>query len=250
MLEIDALDVRFGEVQVLAGVNIRVGQGEIVSLIGANGAGKTTLLKTISGLVRPTAGRIAFDGASLVGLTPDAIVARGIAHVPEGRRIFPQLTVDENLRVGAHLVRDAQKMKSQLERVYSLFPLLKERRKQSGQTLSGGEQQMLALGRAMMSEPRLLLLDEPSLGLAPLVLLEVARTIPIFREEGVSILLVEQNANLALALSQHGYVLERGSITLSDTATNLRNNPKIIESYLGGNVGDGAAEPQMSGQVD
>jgi branched-chain amino acid transport system ATP-binding protein len=250
MLEIDALDVRFGEVQVLAGVNIRVGQGEIVSLIGANGAGKTTLLKTISGLVRPTAGRIAFDGASLVGLTPDAIVARGIAHVPEGRRIFPQLNVHENLRVGAHLVRDAQKMKSQLERVYSLFPLLKERRKQSGQTLSGGEQQMLALGRAMMSEPRLLLLDEPSLGLAPLVLLEVARTIPIFREEGVSILLVEQNANLALALSQHGYVLERGSITLSDTATNLRNNPKIIESYLGGNVGDGAAEPQMSGQVD
>jgi branched-chain amino acid transport system ATP-binding protein len=250
MLEIDALDVRFGEVQVLAGVNIRVGQGEIVSLIGANGAGKTTLLKTISGLVRPTAGRIAFDGASLVGLTPDAIVARGIAHVPEGRRIFPQLNVHENLRVGAHLVRDAQKMKSQLERVYSLFPLLKERRKQSGQTLSGGEQQMLALGRAMMSEPRLLLLDEPSLGLAPLVLLEVARTIAIFREEGVSILLVEQNANLALALSQHGYVLERGSITLSDTATNLRNNPKIIESYLGGNVGDGAAEPQMSGQVD
>jgi branched-chain amino acid transport system ATP-binding protein len=250
MLEIDALDVRFGEVQVLAGVNIRVGQGEIVSLIGANGAGKTTLLKTISGLVRPTAGRIAFDGASLVGLTPDAIVARGIAHVPEGRRIFPQLNVHENLRVGAHLVRDAQKMKSQLERVYSLFPLLKERRKQSGQTLSGGEQQMLALGRAMMLQPRLLLLDEPSLGLAPLVLLEVARTIPIFREEGVSILLVEQNANLALALSQHGYVLERGSITLSDTATNLRNNPKIIESYLGGNVGDGAAEPQMSGQVD
>jgi branched-chain amino acid transport system ATP-binding protein len=250
MLEIDALDVRFGEVQVLAGVNLRVGQGEIVSLIGANGAGKTTLLKTVSGLVRPTAGRIALDGASLVGLTPDAIVARGVAHVPEGRRIFPQLTVDENLRVGAHLVRDAQKMKSQLGRVYSLFPRLKERRKQSGQTLSGGEQQMLALGRAMMLEPRLLLLDEPSLGLAPLVLLEVARTIAIFREEGVSILLVEQNANLALALSQHGYVLERGSITLSDAATNLRNNPKIIESYLGGAVSDGAAEFQMSGQVD
>jgi len=250
MLEIDALDVRFGEVQVLAGVNLRVGQGEIVSLIGANGAGKTTLLKTISGLVRPAAGRIALDVESLVGLTPDAIVARGIAHVPEGRRIFPQLTVDENLRVGAHLVRDTQKMKLRLERVYSLFPRLKERRKQSGQTLSGGEQQMLALGRAMMSEPRLLLLDEPSLGLAPLVLLEVARTIPIFREEGVSILLVEQNANLALALSQRGYVLERGSITLSDAASSLRNNPKIIESYLGGTVDDEAVERQMSGQAD
>jgi branched-chain amino acid transport system ATP-binding protein len=245
MLEIDALDVRFGEVQVLAGVNLRVGQGEIVSLIGANGAGKTTLLKTISGLVRPAAGRIALDVESLVGLTPDAIVARGIAHVPEGRRVFPQLTVDENLRVGAHLVRGTQKMKSRLERVYSLFPRLKERRKQSGQTLSGGEQQMLALGRAMMLEPRLLLLDEPSLGLAPLVLLEVARTIPIFREEGASILLVEQNANLALALSQRGYVLERGSITLSDAASNLRSNPKIIESYLGGTVDDAAVEPQM-----
>ncbi len=250
MLEIDALDVRFGEVQVLAGVNLRVEQGEIVSLIGANGAGKTTLLKTISGLVRPAAGRIEFDGSSLIGLTPDAVVARGVAHVPEGRRIFPQLTVDENLRVGAHLVRDTQKMKSRLERVYSLFPRLKERRRQSGQTLSGGEQQMLALGRAMMSEPRLLLLDEPSLGLAPLVILEVARSIPIFRQEGISILLVEQNANLALALSQRGYVLERGCITLSDSAQKLRNNPKIIESYLGGTVDDGAAEPQMSGQAD
>ena len=225
-------------------------QGEIVSLIGANGAGKTTLLKTISGLVRPAAGRIEFDGSSLIGLTPDAVVARGVAHVPEGRRIFPQLTVDENLRVGAHLVRDTQKMKSRLERVYSLFPRLKERRRQSGQTLSGGEQQMLALGRAMMSEPRLLLLDEPSLGLAPLVILEVARSIPIFRQEGISILLVEQNANLALALSQRGYVLERGCITLSDSAQKLRNNPKIIESYLGGTVDDGAAEPQMSGQAD
>jgi branched-chain amino acid transport system ATP-binding protein len=248
MLEIDDLDVSFGEVQVLAGVNLRVRQGEIVALIGANGAGKTTLLKTISGLVRPAAGRIEFDSTSLVGLSPDAIVARGIAHVPEGRRIFPQLTVDENLRVGAHLVRDAKKLKMRLQRVYGLFPRLQERQKQSGQTLSGGEQQMLALGRAMMSEPRLLLLDEPSLGLAPLVILEVARAIPLFREEGVGVLLVEQNANLALALSQRGYVLERGRIALSDTAENLSNNPKIIESYLGGAIDD--AEPQMSGHAN
>lgn len=249
MLEIETLDVRFGEVQVLTGVNLRVKQGEIVSLIGANGAGKTTLLKSISGLVRPAAGKIQFDGFSLIGLSPDAVVARGVAHVPEGRRIFPQLTVDENLKVGAHLVRDTKKINPRLERVYRLFPLLRERSRQSGQTLSGGEQQMLALGRAMMSEPRLLLLDEPSLGLAPLVVLEVARTIPIFRQEGVSVLLVEQNANLALALCQRGYVLERGHITLSDTAANLRNNPKVIESYLGGAAEGCTAQSQMSGHA-
>lgn len=234
MLEIENLEVQFDDVRVLAGVSLNVKQGEIVSLIGANGAGKTTLLKTISGLVKPVAGRIEFAGRPLVGISPDAVVAHGIAHVPEGRRIFPQLTVDENLLVGAHLVRNTRIIQTQVERVYRLFPRLKERRRQSGQTLSGGEQQMLALGRAIMSDPKLLLLDEPSLGLAPLILLEVARTIPIFRQEGMSILLVEQNANLALALSQRGYVLDRGQITLSDTAANLRNNPKIVESYLGG----------------
>jgi branched-chain amino acid transport system ATP-binding protein len=234
MLEIENLEVHFDDVRVLAGVSLNVKQGEIVALIGANGAGKTTLLKTISGLVKPVAGRIEFAGRALVGISPDAVVAHGIAHVPEGRRIFPQLTVDENLLVGAHLVRNTRIIQTQVERVYRLFPRLKERRRQSGQTLSGGEQQMLALGRAIMSDPKLLLLDEPSLGLAPLILLEVARTIPIFRQEGMSILLVEQNANLALALSQRGYVLDRGQITLSDTAANLRNNPKIVESYLGG----------------
>ena len=173
MLDIEKLDVFFGEVQVLAGVNLHVGQGEIVALVGANGAGKTTLLKTISGLVHPTRGEIKFEHDSLVGLSADAIAARGIAHVPEGRRIFPQLTVDENLKVGAHLVRDAAKMQTRLSDVYRLFPRLKERQRQPGQTLSGGEQQMLALGRALMSQPRLLLLDEPSLGLAPLVIMEV-----------------------------------------------------------------------------
>jgi branched-chain amino acid transport system ATP-binding protein len=250
MLEIDSLDVRFGEVQVLAGVSLRVERGEAVALIGANGAGKTTLLKAISGLVRPTAGQITFEGITLIGLSADAVVARGIAHVPEGRRIFPQLTVDENLRVGAHLLRDGKQMKSRLERVYDVFPRLRERYRQSGQTLSGGEQQMLALGRAMMLEPRLLLLDEPSLGLAPLVILEVARIIPIFRQQGVGVLLVEQNANLALALSQRGYVLERGHIALSDTAVNLRNNPRIIQSYLGGAVADGEEKSRMSGHAN
>lgn len=250
MLDIEKLEVCFGEVQVLAGVSLQIKQGELVALVGSNGAGKTTLLKAISGLVRPARGAIDFDGNSLIGLSADAIVARGIAHVPEGRRIFPKLTVDENLRVGAHLVRDAKIMRSRLEDVYRLFPHLKERQRQSGDTLSGGEQQMLALGRAMMSRPRLLLLDEPSLGLAPLVVMEVARTIPVFRQEGVSVLLVEQNAILALTLCDRGYVMERGQIVLSDTVTNLRNNPKVIQSYLGGAAQRGeTVKSGMSGHV-
>jgi branched-chain amino acid transport system ATP-binding protein len=250
MLDIEKLEVCFGDVQVLAGVSLQIKRGELVALVGSNGAGKTTLLKTISGLVRPARGAIDFDGNSLIGLSADAIVARGIAHVPEGRRIFPQLSVDENLRVGAHLVRDAKTMLSRLEDVYRLFPHLKERQRQSGDTLSGGEQQMLALGRAMMSRPRLLLLDEPSLGLAPLVVMEVARTIPVFRQEGVSVLLVEQNATLALTLCDRGYVMERGQIVLSDTVTNLRNNPKVMQSYLGGAAQRGETiKSGMSGHV-
>jgi branched-chain amino acid transport system ATP-binding protein len=246
MLEVCSLEVRFGEVRVLAGVDLRVGAGEIVALIGPNGAGKTTLLKTISGLVKPARGRITFDGVPLVGLTADAITARGIAHVPEGRRIFPQLTVEENLKVGGHLVRDAKQLHSRLADVYRLFPRLCERRRQFGQTLSGGEQQMLALGRAMVSRPQLLLLDEPSLGLAPLILVEVARAVPLLRQQGASILLVEQNANLALALCNRGYVMDRGQIVLTDTAANLRNNPKIIESYLGGVAASNEAPTKMS----
>jgi branched-chain amino acid transport system ATP-binding protein len=233
MLEIEHLEVRFGEVRVLASVSLNVRPGEAVALIGTNGAGKTTLLKTISGLVRPTAGRIDFLGRSLVNVSPDLIVRCGIAHVPEGRRIFPRLTVDENLRVGAHVVPNGKTIRSRLERVYALFPRLKERWKQLGSSLSGGEQQMLAVGRAMMSEPKLLLLDEPSLGLAPLIIVELANTIVKFRQEGISVLLVEQNANLALALSQRGYLLERGQISLTETSANLRKNPKVIESYLG-----------------
>jgi branched-chain amino acid transport system ATP-binding protein len=246
MLDIEQVDVRFGEVKVLASVSLTVRSGETVSLIGVNGAGKTTLLKTISGLVRPAAGRIDFFGKSLVNVSPDLIVRRGIAHVPEGRRIFPQLTVDENLKVGAHVVPDGRSIRSRLERVYALFPRLRERWMQLGHSLSGGEQQMLALGRAMMSNPKLLLLDEPSLGLAPLIIAELANTIAKFRHEGISVLLVEQNANLALALSQRGYLLERGQISLTESSANLRKNPKVIESYLGGLQGVESRE-RMSG---
>jgi branched-chain amino acid transport system ATP-binding protein len=241
LLEIVGLDIFYDEVQALRGVSLQVGSGEIVTLIGANGAGKTTTLKAISGLLRPASGQIRFLGEPIGGFTADAIVARGIAHVPEGRRIFPQLTVEENLKVGAHLVRDARKISAGLTRVYELFPRLRERRAQAGQTLSGGEQQMLALGRAMMSEPRLLLLDEPSLGLAPLVVAEVMRAALTFRDAGITILLVEQNANLALAVSDRGYVMETGRITLADSAAVLRQHPAVLESYLAGPREGGSA---------
>jgi branched-chain amino acid transport system ATP-binding protein len=234
MLEIDGLEVFYDEVQALKGVSLEVNKSEIVTLIGANGAGKTTTLKTISGLIKPAAGHIQFEGKSIVGLTPDAIVNRGIAHVPEGRRIFPQLTVEDNLKIGAHLLSDSRKIRTIMAQVHELFPILKERRNQLGHTLSGGEQQMLALGRAMMSQPRMLILDEPSLGLAPLIVLEVARSIMLFRKTGITILLVEQNAHLALALANRAYVMETGRITLSGTAEKLRNNPGVVVSYLSG----------------
>jgi branched-chain amino acid transport system ATP-binding protein len=233
MLEVTGLDVFYDEVQALRNVNLEVRQGEIVTLIGANGAGKTTTLKAISGLLNTAAGQLRLDGMLIGGLAPDAIVRRGITHVPEGRRIFPQLTVEENLKVGAHLIRDSRKVRVGLIKVYDLFPQLKERRGQLGQALSGGEQQMLALGRAMMAQPRLLLLDEPSLGLAPLVVAEVARSILLLRDAGITILLVEQNANLALALADRGYVMETGRITMTDTALDLRRNPDVLKSYLG-----------------
>jgi branched-chain amino acid transport system ATP-binding protein len=234
MLEIVGLDVFYDEVQALRNVNLEVRKGEIVTLIGANGAGKTTTLKAISGLLNPAAGQLRFDGMLISGLAPDAIVRCGITQVPEGRRIFPQLTVEENLKVGGNLIRDSRKIRATLTQVYELFPQLKERRGQLGQALSGGEQQMLALGRAMMSQPRLLLLDEPSLGLAPLIVTEVARSILMFRDAGITILLVEQNAHLALTLSNRGYVMETGRITMTDTALDLRRNPDILASYLGG----------------
>jgi len=234
MLEIERLAVSYGEVAALREVSLTIHKGEIVTLFGGNGAGKTTTLKTVSGLLAPRAGRIRFEGNEIGGLAPDRIVACGIAQVPEGRQVFPRLSVADNLYVGAYGVRDTAVVRDTLDKVYTIFPQLKERRRQLGETLSGGEQQMLALGRAIMSRPRLMLLDEPSLGLAPRVVEEVAKAILAFRRSGMTILLVEQNARIALALSGRGYVLEAGRIVLSDDSAALKRNPRVIASYLGG----------------
>jgi branched-chain amino acid transport system ATP-binding protein len=234
MLEIEHLEVTYGEAPAVRDVSLRVEKGEIVTLIGGNGAGKTTTLRAISGLLRPSAGTIRFEGTSLTGLTPDRIVALGVSQVPEGRHVFPRLSVEDNLKVGAYLVRDLKLMRDGLERVYTMFPPLKERRRQRGETLSGGEQQMLALGRAIMARPRLLLLDEPSLGLAPQIVEKVAQAVIAFRASGMTVLLVEQNARVALAISKRGYIIETGTIILSDSAAALKANPRVIESYLGG----------------
>ncbi len=233
MLELDGVDVAYGSVRALRGVSVRVDAGELVTLIGANGAGKTTTIRSISGLLRPTTGSIRFQGTPIHTLAPEAIVGLGIVQVPEGRRIFPELTVEENLRVGAYLVRDHARIVERFERVYSLFPRLRERRRQAGNTLSGGEQQMLAFGRALMAGPRLLLLDEPSLGLAPLLVQDVARVVTDLKRSGLTMLLVEQNARLALTLADRGYVLETGRIVLSDTSARLLANPDVQKSYLG-----------------
>jgi len=233
VLELDSVDVAYGSIQALRSVSLRVSAGELVTLIGANGAGKTTTIRSISGLLRPTAGSIRFEGHPIHRVPPEAIVARGIVQVPEGRRIFPELTVEENLRVGAYLVRDRARVAQGFERVYTLFPRLRERRRQLGSTLSGGEQQMLAVGRALMAGPRLLLLDEPSLGLAPLLVEEVAHVVTELKRSGITILLVEQNARLALTLADRGYVLETGRIVLSDTSDRLLANPEVQRSYLG-----------------
>jgi branched-chain amino acid transport system ATP-binding protein len=233
MLEIERLAVSYGEVAALRDVSLTINQGEIVALIGGNGAGKTTTLKTISGLLAPSAGSIRFEGESIVGLSPDRIVASGIVQVPEGRHVFPRLSVEDNLYVGAYLVRDTANVRNILDKVYAMFPQLKERRHQLGETLSGGEQQMLALGRAIMARPRLMLLDEPSLGLAPRIVEEVAKVIIAFRRSGMTILLVEQNARVALAISKRGYVLETGRVVLSADSAALKRNPRVIASYLG-----------------
>jgi branched-chain amino acid transport system ATP-binding protein len=204
-----------------------------VTLIGANGAGKSTLLRTISGLIKPRGGAITFDGRDLVKLPPHKVVAAGISHAPEGRAIFANLTVEDNLVLGAYLRKDAA-VASDMDKMFALFPRLKERRRQASGTLSGGEQQMLAIGRALMSRPRLLLLDEPSLGLAPLLVKDIFETIVEINREGMTILLVEQNANQALHVAHRGYVLETGRVALSDTGPNLLANPAVREAYLGG----------------
>ena len=234
MLVLEGVDVSYGRVQALHGLNLHVDDGEIVTLIGCNGAGKSTTLRTISGLLRPRKGGVSFDGRSLSHLPPHAIVAMGLSHVPEGRRVFTHLTVRENLDMGAYLVRDAKSAAERLDRVFALFPRLKERMDQPGGTLSGGEQQMLAIGRALMSRPRMLLLDEPSLGIAPILVKEIFDEVArINREEKTTILLVEQNANLALRLARRGYVLETGRIVLEDDARKLLADPQVKEAYLG-----------------
>ena len=233
MLALRGLHVGYGGIPALCGIDLDVAAGEVVALVGANGAGKSTVLKTISGLVRADAGRVEFQGQSIDALAPTAIVELGIVHVPEGRRVFPRLSVEENLAVGAYAPRAHARARATRERVYDSFPRLRERRRQAAGSLSGGEQQMLAFGRAMMAQPLLLLLDEPSLGLAPIIVEEVARGIERFRRDGATILLVEQNAELALTLATRGYVIETGRIVLTDSSANLRGDPKIWASYLG-----------------
>jgi branched-chain amino acid transport system ATP-binding protein len=233
MLELTDVHVRYGNIRALQGVSFRVEQGELVALIGSNGAGKSTTLRTISGLLRPTDGRIAFEGADITSAPTDRIVSLGISHCPEGRHIFGSLSVADNLRLGAVSRSDASTMAEDLEMVFGLFPILKERTGQAGGTLSGGEQQMLAIGRALMSRPRLLLLDEPSLGLAPLMVERIFGTIAELKRQGRTILLVEQNVHQALDVADRAYVMETGRITLDGPADELRHEPKVEQSYLG-----------------
>jgi branched-chain amino acid transport system ATP-binding protein len=235
MLELRNLTVSYGAITALRGISLSVPDGKIVTLIGANGAGKTTTLKTVSGLLKPKAGQIFYHGKNIAGLPPHQIVKLGLSHVPEGRMIFANLTVMENLQMGAYLQRDRQAVGRELDFVFATFPRLQEREKQIAGTLSGGEQQMLAIGRALMSRPKLLLLDEPSLGLAPLLVKTIfEKIVEINRQQGITILLVEQNANLALEVSNFGYVLETGKITLQGDSAVLRQNPQVKSAYLGG----------------
>ena len=233
MLTIEDLHVYYGEIHALKGVAFEVRQGEIVAILGNNGAGKTTTLKSISGLLAPRRGRVVLEGDVISGLPAHEVVQFGIAHVPEGRRIFNRLTVRENLTMGAYRRKDAAGVAADLERVLALFPVLRERARQVGGTLSGGEQQMLAIARALMARPRLLLLDEPSMGLSPVVVEKIFDTVVDINRQGTTILLVEQNAAMALAVAHRGYVLETGTIALSGTAAELSENPEVRRAYLG-----------------
>lgn len=231
ILEIKNLSLSYGGIEAVKNVSFDVERGEIVTLIGANGAGKSTILKTLAGLLRPKNASILFEGQEMVGKTPDAIVKCGITLVPEGRRVFPNLTVKENLKIGAYLRKD--NLDKDIEYVYGLFPRLREREWQLAGTLSGGEQQMLAVGRALMSKPKFIMMDEPSLGLAPLVVKDIFSIIKTINEQGITVLLIEQNANMALQVAHRAYVLETGTLTLSGTGAELLADPKIREAYLG-----------------
>ncbi len=233
MLEIKNIHTFYGNIHALKGITLAVEQGEIVTLIGANGAGKSTTLNTISGLLQPREGEIRLEGEVISGLPPHTIVARGISQSPEGRKIFSRLTVRENLEMGAFTRKDKTGIQADLDHVFAVFPRLKERSKQVGGTLSGGEQQMLAIGRALMARPKVLLLDEPSMGLAPILVEEIFKTVQDINQRGTTVLLVEQNANMALQVAHRGYVLETGAIALEGAAAALRENPRIKAIYLG-----------------
>jgi branched-chain amino acid transport system ATP-binding protein len=234
LLELRGVHTYYGNIHALKGISIEIGDGEIVTLIGSNGAGKSTTLKTISGLLRPREGEVWFEGERLDGTPAHDIVAKGISQAPEGRRIFPRLTVKENLEMGAFQRPKGADLEADFERVYSLFPRLKERLTQNGGTLSGGEQQMLAIGRALMAKPKLLLLDEPSMGLAPILVEQIFEIVQDINAGGTTVLLVEQNALMALGIAKRGYILQTGEIVLHDAAEQLKTNPEVQKAYLGG----------------
>ena len=234
MLEIDQLEVSYGSIKALHGISLKVPEKSIITLLGANGAGKSTTLRAISGLIKSRGGKVMYDGKDITNQAPHQLVAKGLCHVPEGRMIFANLTIEENLRMGAFLRKDKAGIASDLDYAFTIFPRLKERLHQAAGTLSGGEQQMLAIARALMGKPRCLMLDEPSLGIAPILVRAIFdQIVAINKERGITILLVEQNANLALKVSQYGYVLETGKILLHDTSEALRQNPQVREAYLG-----------------
>jgi branched-chain amino acid transport system ATP-binding protein len=233
VLQIEDIHTYYGAIEALKGISLEVYEGEIVTLIGSNGAGKTTTLRSISGIVPPRRGRIVYQGRDITGLPGHQVAAMGIAHSPEGRRIFPRMTVLENLEMGAFTRRDAEGIRDDINRVYEMFPRLQERAKQKAGTMSGGEQQMLAMGRALMAQPTVLLLDEPSLGLAPVIVDKIYEIIREINEQGVTILLVEQNANYALDVSARGYVLETGTVALTDKSASLRTDERVKAAYLG-----------------
>ena len=233
LLEVEDLKVAYGKIQAVKGISFSVDAGEVVTLIGTNGAGKTTTLRTLSGLLKPVGGQIKFEGKSLKKIPAHKIVSLGLAHSPEGRHIFPRMTIEDNLRLGAFLRSDRAGIDKDIQRAYDLFPILGERRKQAAGTLSGGEQQMLAMGRALMSQPKLLMLDEPSMGLSPIMMQKIMSTVRELQERGTTILLVEQNAQAALSLAQRGYVMETGKIVLADTGSALLANEDVRKAYLG-----------------
>ncbi len=234
LLKVEGIETYYGKVAALKGISFEVGKGQIVTLLGSNGAGKSTTLRTVSGLINPSAGKVTFCGEDITKMPPHEIVKRGLIHLPEGRHIFKDLTVTENLELGSYTLKDNNERKRRLHRVFERFPILAKRCRQMGGTLSGGEQQMLAVGRGLMSEPKLLLMDEPSMGIAPLIVRDITNIIKTLHEEGTTILLVEQNAKMALGLADYGYVLDTGSIALEGKGADLRKDEKVVKAYLGG----------------